>query len=181
MSFSGSGQATLPLECSVEKGRTACQIAAATVEGQLTAATDLMPYSIEDPLPTADGCTASSVVAPSWTISNFAIDRYTGTGADTRPNANESASSIAFNIKLNVKATPNDYPFYVSHKDVRLDGAGAGVASEWYPCAFGAGEVPLAPKNCTFQYREETNTLAVNADWVCIDLDVENPYVLLTS
>lgn len=165
VSYTGSAKTKLPLKCTSESGRTACEADQVGVEGELAEKTDLVPYSIEDPLPTADGCTISSVVSPSWSLSNFEVTR----------NASEARGqgAVAFNMKLNTKANLFDYPVYVNHRDMEI--GAAADDDTWYPCAFGAGEQPLAPKNCTFRYAQKTNTLAVNADWACMDLDPENP------
>ncbi|KAK0732210.1 hypothetical protein B0H67DRAFT_478554 [Lasiosphaeris hirsuta] len=162
VSYTAAGKTTLPLACTTENGRTACQADGVRVSGKVDSQTELAPYSIEDPLPTADGCTISSIVSPSWTLSNFEVDK-SGSGG---------ASAIAFNMKLNTKVNLFDYPVFVTHSNVRLDSTDA-----WYPCVFGPNEAPLAPRNCTFQYREKTNTLAINADWTCIDLDADHPLV----
>ena len=163
VSYTGTGKATLPLKCATESGRTACEADNVVVSGEVNTKTDLVPYSIEDPLPTADGCTISSIVSPSWTISNFEVEKNATTGAS-------GFSTVAFNLKLNTKVNLFDYPVFVNHRSVELDDS-----DSWYPCTFGAGEFPLAPKNCSFQYVEKTNTLSVNADWACMDLDDKNP------
>ena len=75
-------------------------------------------------------------------------------------------------MRLNTKVNTFDYPVFVNHDAVRL-----GEEEAWYPCAFGAGEQPLAPKACEFRYRAGERVLGVKADWVCIDLDGERPYV----
>ena len=164
VSYTGTAKATLPLTCTSESGRTACEADQIPVQGQLDAKADLVPYSIEDPLPTADGCTISSVVSPSWTLSNFEISR---NASETR-----GQGAVAFNMKLNTKVNLFDYPVYITHKGMEL---GTSAAEAWYPCSFGAGEQPLAPKNCSFRYVEATRTLAVNAEWACMDLDDQNP------
>lgn len=161
VSYTGTAKAVIPLVCVDEDGRTACEVDEVDIHGELASKTDLVPYSIEDPLPTADGCTISSVVNPSWTISNFGVDK--------KAPSSEGGSSVAFNIKLNTKVNLFDYPVYVNNRNVDL------AADAWYPCTFGAGEQPLAPKSCTFKYDEKTSTLSVKADWVCADLDVEYP------
>ncbi|KAK3353989.1 hypothetical protein B0T25DRAFT_480581 [Lasiosphaeria hispida] len=164
VSYTATGKTTLPLVCTTESGRTACQADAVPVSGKVDSKTELAPYSIEDPLPTADGCTISSIVSPSWTLSNFEVDKSS--------KASGGPSAIAFNMKLNTKVNLFDYPVFVTHSDVQLNST-----DSWYPCVFGPNEAPLAPRNCTFQYRDKTNTLAINSDWTCIDLDADHPLV----
>ncbi|KAK3323236.1 hypothetical protein B0T19DRAFT_462686 [Cercophora scortea] len=169
VAISATGSTTLSLNCTTDTTQTACQTDAAIVHGKVVSETSLAPYSIEDPLPTPDGCTVSSIVAPSWLLSNFEVDKNATAGAD-------ALAAVSFNIKLNTKNNLFDYPVFVSYSDVQLQGA----ADVWYPCTFGANELPLAPKSCSFQYRPDTNKLAIRADWVCIDVDAAHP-ILFTG
>ncbi|KAK3312170.1 hypothetical protein B0H66DRAFT_608445 [Apodospora peruviana] len=159
ISYSARGTTTLSLKCSKDDTTTSCEADAVTVHGEVVTEENLAPYSIEDPLPTADGCTVSSVVSPSWILSNFEVEK-----------SSASRGAVSFNMKLNTKNNLFDYPVFVNHNDVDLQSA-----DEWYPCAFGPGELPLAPKNCTFRFDEATNRLDIKADWVCIDVDAVHP------
>ncbi|KAK3389881.1 hypothetical protein B0H63DRAFT_428441 [Podospora didyma] len=178
VSISATGNATLALNCTKDSTTTtACQAASITVAGNVVSEQALPPYSIEDPLPAPDGCTISSIVAPSWTLSNFEVDKNEANttgghdhGHTRRDIDNGPSASISFNMKLNTKAVNYDYPVFVNHNDVQLADAEA-----WYPCSFGPGEVPIAPKSCSFQYKEATSTLTIKVDWVCIDIDEAHP------
>ncbi|KAK0621994.1 hypothetical protein B0T17DRAFT_509287 [Bombardia bombarda] len=173
ITISAAGTTTLPLTCSHDSTLTACEADAVTVHGSVLSSASLPPYSIEDPLPTPDGCTISSVVSPSWLLSNFEVDSSSSSSSNATGATGAAPASVSFNMKLNTKNNQFDYPVFVNHYDVRLDDV-----ESWYPCAFGAGELPLAPKNCSFQYRPgegDDNELAIKADWVCIDIDAAHP------
>lgn len=62
-----------------------------------------------------------------------------------------------------------DYPVFVT----TAPGESVDLMNEdiWYTCAFGTGEIPLAPKSCAFQYRNGDGVLRIKLEWVCIDLD----------
>ena len=162
MSITGTGSTTLPLNCSTGSTTTYCQADSVPVQGQALSETDLPPYSIEDPIPTVDGCTISSVVSPSWVLSNFELDK---------PISDDvSSAAISFNLRLNTSNSLSDYPVFVYHDDVKLSDV-----ETWYPGSFGAGEHPLAPKNCSFRYNDKTQEISIKTDWVCIDIDPEHP------
>lgn len=175
VSYTGTGTTTLPLKCTTSLGRTACEADSVPLSGSLLTRTPLVPYSIEDPIPTPDGCTISSVVSPAWTITNFEVvsgpsapSHNHGGGGSTAPPA--SPASVGFNIKLNTKTNSFDYPVFVTNKGVALQDD-----DKWWPCSFGTGEQPLAPRSCKFQYEETGRVLKVDADWVCVDLDAGSP------
>lgn len=133
------------------------------VTGEVASSARLPPYSIEDPVPTADGCTISSVVAPAWALSNFEVD----VDEETLPEDAATAPFVGFYMRLRTQQLALDYPVFVHQADVDLRAGDDEDA--WVVCEFGQGEVPLAPKRCEFRYR---------ADWICIDLDEENPFVV---
>ncbi|KAK3948326.1 hypothetical protein QBC32DRAFT_373646 [Pseudoneurospora amorphoporcata] len=162
VSITGTGSTTLPLNCSTVSTTTYCQADNVPVQGQVSSETALAPYSIEDPIPSADGCTISSVVSPSWVLSNFELDKSTGDDV--------SSAAISFNLRLNTQNSLFDFPVFVYHDGVKL-----GDAETWYPGSFGAGEQPLAPKTASFQYADKTQEVAIKTDWVCIDIDPEHP------
>ncbi|KAH7625533.1 hypothetical protein B0T09DRAFT_325391 [Sordaria sp. MPI-SDFR-AT-0083] len=162
VSITGTGSTTLPLNCDTGSTTTYCQADGVPVQGQVLSKTALAPYSIEDPIPTADGCTISSVLSPSWAFSNFELDKSTGDDV--------SSAAISFNLHLNTQNSLFDFPVFVYHDDVKL-----GDAETWYPGSFGAGEQPLAPKTASFRYHDKTQEIAIKMDWVCIDIDPEHP------
>lgn len=183
VAYTGTATTTLPLKCTTSQGRTACEADSVVVGGSLTSQTALVPYSIEDPLPSADGCTISSVVSPAWTISNFEIvsspagaSPSPGGGHDHGGAAAAAPPTVGFNIKLNTKTNTFDYPVFVTNKgEPAAKGNGGSGEEEWWPCAFGTGEQPLAPRSCKFAYEEGERVLKVDADWVCVDLNGESP------
>ncbi|KAK0641859.1 hypothetical protein B0T16DRAFT_496482 [Cercophora newfieldiana] len=181
VAYTGTGTTTLPLKCTASLGRTACEADSVPVSGSVTSRTALTPYSIEDPLPAADGCTISSVVSPAWTISNFEIvsSPALGGGHDhggQTPSAPSTPATVGFNIKLNTQTNTFDYPVFVTNKGGAPTASGKdGDKEGWWPCTFGTGEQPLTPRSCKFAYEEGEKVLKVDADWVCVDLDAGSP------
>ncbi|KAK0620870.1 hypothetical protein B0T14DRAFT_481973 [Immersiella caudata] len=174
-SYTGTGTATLPLKCISEQGRTACEADSVPVSGTLLSRTALTPYSIQDPLPVPDGCTISSVVSPAWTISNFEVVSAPITPSHDHGHESPAvpaapAATVGFNIKLNTQTNSFDYPVFVTNRGVTL-----AEKETWWPCSFGTGEQPLAPRGCKFRYEGEEGVLKVDADWVCVDLDGGSP------
>ena len=177
--ISGTATTTLDLECTTEGSTTNCLAPSIPVKGTQLSETQLPPYAIEDPIPTTDGCTISSVLSPSWSLSNFEIDYNNATspsdpghdhgGGEPAP-APAGGSIVSFNMRLNT-LNNFDFPVFVNHLDVKV-----GDAETWYPCSFGPGEQPLVPKKCEFRYHDAPrNELEIKADWVCIDIDASNP------
>ncbi len=128
--------------------------------------TPLPPYSITDPLPTPDGCTVSSVVAPMWTFSGFEID-----SADKKTNgsANSTSADVGFNVKFLTGTNEFTYPVSV------YQGKADATQPQWHACKFGASEAPMAPFACKFMYDAASKKLTLAADWICSDLDKDHP------
>jgi hypothetical protein len=138
-----------------------------TLKGKLLSGDPLPAYSIEDPLPTLDGCTMSSILHPQWTFSAFEVDGNASVAA-----ANDSSSSyVSFNIILQTQNPGFQFPLSVTQD--------APVAnSSWYPCALGPGGDngrSLWPYDCSLQYSPATKKLTLKADWICSDLDPNHP------
>ncbi|KAH8896433.1 hypothetical protein GQ53DRAFT_603414, partial [Thozetella sp. PMI_491] len=152
---SGSGPASTTQECTGVRF---------TMYGSPMSQTVLPPYSIEDPLLTPDGCTASSIMSPSWGFSNFRIE--------SRPsNSTETSSTVSFDMVLETQDNEFLHSVAVSRPNITL----GTMQDSWYPCTFAQGEAPVAPRNCSFRYRPSTNTLDVDAEWTCNDLDSKHP------
>lgn len=153
---------------------TSCYADSVIVNGTVLSRTDLPAYSIEDPLPTPDGCTVSSILSPAWRFSNFEVEKNSTADAG-------AMATIGFNIQLETQAHFFDFPVTVLQNGVRLNQtAGTNsttVAPAWYPCAFGQSEHPNAPHQCSFQYDGATRKFSVRAEWICDDLDPDHPYV----
>ncbi|OAA66648.1 hypothetical protein SPI_01224 [Niveomyces insectorum RCEF 264] len=191
VSITATGSVVLPLNCtsvpidaaagstSPPGNKTTCvSTSDIVVPGQQPGTvTSLPPYSIEDPLPTPDGCTVSSLVAPAWIFSSFELDRPAGTN-DSSISSNSSSSAGGGNatvgFDLQFRTATNDFTFPVSVYQ------GPPVSEQqtsqpWYTCTFGPDEVPLAPYTCSYTYDGATKKLTLAADWICSDLDPEHP------
>ena len=121
----------------------------------------LTPYSISDPIPSADGCTVSSIFNPRWAFSSFQTD------SDAASNA---STSVTFNIAIQGGGFGFGAPLIVSQGPVGADG--------WSPCELGpGGEVATSgwPVDCSIKYDVASKKLDLKADWVCSDLDPHNP------
>jgi len=168
----GTGTGHLPLECQyfaneAEDGTpeavTFCSNAADDVRlpGRVVATTALPAYALTDPLALPDSCTAASVVAAAWRLGDF----QTSTAGN---------GSLRFNVELQTTDAPSGYPMVVA-----VDRWTAGETG-WRPCVFGPSDGGLGPSDCTFRFDASTKELALEAQWMCSDLDAAHPYVLAT-
>ncbi|KAL1862770.1 hypothetical protein VTK73DRAFT_6657 [Phialemonium thermophilum] len=189
-----TGTENLPLHCTTvltpasdpsapPANSTSCYADAITIDGTLVSRTPLPPYSIEDPLPTPDGCTVTSLVDPAWRLSNFEVDR---NASATEPGAR---GSLGFSLALDAPGDQFGFPADVVLSDVVLvpssnaaqggNGTSAAAATSgdegWYPCVFGQGQEPLVPHSCSFRYDGGTGRFALRAEWICNDLDPDHP------
>jgi hypothetical protein len=133
-----------------------------TLKGKLGSVAALSPYSLQDPAPSGDGCTISSIYHPQWSFSAFEVDETVTTGA----------SAVSFNLILQTGNPGFQFPIAIS-QDTPVAGS-----SSWYHCAIGPdGEnaLPLWPTDCTFKYDKATKQLSLNANWACNDLDLAHP------
>ncbi|KAK3356420.1 hypothetical protein B0T25DRAFT_452307 [Lasiosphaeria hispida] len=163
-----TGTKTLPLTCTSEAvqgapkdTRKICiyDDASISLNGKLVSEEPLPPYSIEDPVPRADGCTISSLLHPQWSFSAFQI---AGSGA---------TSSISFNLILATGSRGFQYPIEVYQGEKVGD-------SSWFKCEIGPDggiDLPLWPYECSFKYEPATKELTLNAAWACKDLDPDHP------
>ncbi|KAK3989608.1 hypothetical protein QBC44DRAFT_342503 [Cladorrhinum sp. PSN332] len=165
--------AQLPIICEAFSPTTTfCTGDAHTFPGRLVSSSPLPPYALKDPLPTAESCTISSVVFPSWWFSDLVTTTVPGTGT----------GSVKFGIEL---ATGNSsftgYPSVVVRGGVPISllmgGANAEAAEPaWYPCVFeSVGDLSRTPTGCAFRYDSVERVLGVSADWKCGDLDAAHP------
>src|SRR5690349_1383830 len=130
--ITASGSTILPLNCISEGSQpgkndaTACNTAdSVPVLGKVTKREDLPAYSIIDPLPVPDGCTASSMASPSWKITSFEVDSNSGASFPLSPGA------ISFNLQLKSSDRTNQFATSVT----------ANVTNNpniWFPCVFRA-------------------------------------------
>ncbi len=143
-------------------------------------------------MPVADGCTISSVVAPSWKFSDFSLER----------NNTANTDYITLLVKLNtaeLSAFGGTEPMVITGgvppTEAAMPGmgmgpmggspsgnsmavAGASGSTTWYPCTFAEGVTPVAPFTCSFRYDAASSTLDMKSSWICSDLDENKPYVL---
>lgn len=98
-----------------ESKATYCQAESVPVQGQALPNTALVPYFVEDPIPTVDSCTISSVVSPSWVFGNFELNKSTGDDV--------SLAAISFKLRLNTQNSLFDFPGFVYHDGLKLSDA----------------------------------------------------------
>src|SRR4051794_36056865 len=111
--ITGVASQVLPLSCTTEKvygfPRKTCQgdkdIA---IKGKKLSESSLAPFSIPAPLPTADGCTISSIFDPKWSLSAFSLDAKSGSVATT------SNGAVNFNIILATASRGFQFPIAVA-------------------------------------------------------------------
>ena len=153
----------LPLQCETKAvdGQTERVCTAdgdVTLAGKLGTVVTLPAYSIEDPVPSRDGCTLSSIFNPRWLISSFwVID-----------------NAVSFEIILQTDSRGFQYPMPI------YQGEAVAGSPGWYQCQVGAdggNGLPLWPYACTFKYTAATKEFVLKADWACQDLDAKSPYV----
>lgn len=146
--------------------RKTCEAKEYKLTGKLLSEAAIPAFSIEDPQPGADGCTISSIFQPQWSLSAFTID---GSAGPATANADQK---VSFNIILATGSRGFQYPIYVTQ--------GKAIEDGWYECDIGPdGEQgpPLFPYKCSLKWDGEGSVLSLKADWKCVDLDAENPYV----
>ncbi|CAK7207402.1 hypothetical protein SEUCBS139899_010212 [Sporothrix eucalyptigena] len=178
ISIQASGSVVMPLNCtSLATGtadkpgnKTTCLSTSDIVvkADKPGVVTQLPPYSITDPLPTPDGCTVSSIVNPTWTLSSFEID--SGVGNQTAAGNLTDITAVGFDLQFTTGTNEFTYPVSV-YPGKAVDGKPPG----WFQCKFGPDEEPLAPYNCSYTYDAATKQLSLAADWICSDLDKEHP------
>ncbi|AEO58268.1 hypothetical protein MYCTH_101321 [Thermothelomyces thermophilus ATCC 42464] len=181
--ITGYGTTALDLQCQVFDGTgegnttTFCTgVTDGTFAGEATGRpAALPPYSLRDPLPTAEGCTVSSVVAPGWWLNDFVTnttrarnDTVTARfGLERRGGVGAAAPAGSFSI---VAADGVRY-YYSSAADGSVD-----ALLPWNECVLeSVANAALAPTGCEFRYRMATRFLALKVQWTCNDLDAENP------
>ncbi|KAK4184375.1 hypothetical protein QBC35DRAFT_540527 [Podospora australis] len=133
------------------------------LQGTLLTTTTLAPYSLEAPVPRADGCTISSILRPTWSFSAFEI-------ASSNPEDPSAWESVTFEIILATNNRGFQFPIPISF---RKD-----PTKEWFPCEIGPdgeNDRPLFPYKCEAQFDAATKELKLKADWECKEFDEEHP------
>lgn len=169
--ITASASTILPLKCTIKESTDynnqpttvkSCEPESEVmgVEGTIAQTTTLPPYSIEDPVPRADGCTLSSILSPKWTFSAFSLA------------TDDLATTVTFEVILVTQLRGFQYPIPVS---VAIPHA---ADADWYPCEIGPdgqNEAPLWPYECSVKYKSDEKQIVLNAAWACRDLDDKHP------
>lgn len=184
VNITATGSIVLPLECetnpvpdSPNDTKKVCHTpdeSDVVLPGKVAGVTTLKPFVIEDPIPSRDGCTLTSIFKPRWSFSQFSVTTIHDTGASPGGAGGKDKEEIFFNIIL---ATENrgfqfPIPIYTGEPVKGQEG--------WYRCVVGQdGEnaAPLWPYKCEFKYDSATKELQLRADWSCVDYDPLHPYV----
>ncbi|KAK3321779.1 hypothetical protein B0H66DRAFT_494379 [Apodospora peruviana] len=169
ISITAGGSTTLPLKCATETTldttSETCRVendSNVPLKGETVSQTALPAYSIIDPVLGPDGCTASSILHPQWTFNYFHIDQ-----------TKDNSSSVGFNIILQTPKPGFGFPLSISQDTKPLAND-----SSWYTCVIGPYdpyEERLYPTECSLRYNPARKELTIKADWVCSDLDANNP------
>ncbi|KAL2167421.1 hypothetical protein VTG60DRAFT_1327 [Thermothelomyces hinnuleus] len=175
--ITGYGTTALDLQCQVFNGTgegnttTFCTgVTDGTFAGEATGRAALPPYSLRDPLPTAEGCTASSVVAPGWWLNDFVTNT-------TRARNDTVTARFGLERRGGAGAAPAGSFSIVAADGVRYSSANGSVdALPWNECVLGSvANAALAPTGCEFRYQMATRFLGLKVQWTCNDLDAESP------
>lgn len=173
IAITASGSTPLPLECTdfPESSTTFCTGGSnGTFAGNITSRALLQPYSLNDPLPTAESCTIASVVSPAWWFNNFETN--------TTRNGSETVTA-RFGMELQTGAQATGYVAEIVANGVRYaaptNGTSAGELP-WNKCVIeSVGDPVLAPTGCEFRYEMASRFLGLRVQWQCADLDAKSP------
>ncbi|KAK3313585.1 hypothetical protein B0H66DRAFT_629527 [Apodospora peruviana] len=173
LNITATGSAVIPFECSTDAvpdspddTKTTCQTkdnTDVTVHGRLGPVVTLQPFVIEDPVPSRDGCTLTSMFHPAWAFSSFSV---------TTANATGGLPELFFNLILATDSRGFQFPIPIYQGDKVAGQEG------WYKCVVGTdGEnaAPLWPYECSFKYVAERKELTLKADWACQEFDPDHP------
>ncbi|KAK3290485.1 uncharacterized protein B0H64DRAFT_350467 [Chaetomium fimeti] len=175
LSITGSGTIPLALECSVfnettTETTTFCSGGTdGTVAGNVTARGLLPPYSLNDPLPTGESCTISSVTSPAWWFNGFETNTTT---------ANSDMVTARFGMELQTAAASTGNFAIVAADGVPVSEVPTNSSADlqWNKCVLqSVGDVALAPTGCEFRYDMASRFLGLRVNWTCSDLDPGSP------
>ncbi|EAQ88498.1 predicted protein [Chaetomium globosum CBS 148.51] len=176
ISITGSGTTPLPLECTVfnqtaTETTTFCSggTTDGPVRGNATARALLPPFSLNDPLPTAESCTISSLVAPAWWFNGFETNTTT---------AHSETVTARFGMELQTAGEASGNFAIVVVEGVEVGGGEANSSAElpWNRCVLeSVGDVALAPTGCELRYDMASGFLGLRVNWTCADLDRGSP------
>ncbi|KAG7288290.1 hypothetical protein NEMBOFW57_007821 [Staphylotrichum longicolle] len=173
IAITASGSTPPPLECTdfPESSHTFCTGGSnGTFAGNITSRALLQPYSLNDPLPTAESCTIASVLSPAWWFNNFETN--------TTRNGSETVTA-RFGMELQTGAQATGYVAEIVANGVRYaaptNGTSAGELP-WNKCVIeSVGDPVLAPTGCEFRYEMASRFLGLRVQWQCADLDAKSP------
>jgi len=129
----------------------------------------LPPYSLNDPLATADGCTVSSILAPGWWLHDFVTNTTF---------AHNDTVTARFGMELGRGGLrPTGRFATVAADGVRYSATNGSIDDmPWNECVLeGVGDVALAPTGCEFRYEMASRFLGLRVQWACDDLEKGNP------
>ncbi|KAM7195842.1 hypothetical protein V8F33_006491 [Rhypophila sp. PSN 637] len=175
IALTAGGSITLPIECETAEDKAehtssrSCRVPGdkdITLKGNILGQKDLPAFSIIDPVLTADGCTVTSLLNPTWRLNYFFVDK--GTENNT--------SSVGLNIILATSKPGFGFPLSITQGEKPVAGSDSGET--WYACLIGPFdpyEERLYPKECTLKWDESKEELSIKANWECSDLDTNSP------
>ncbi|KAM7218613.1 hypothetical protein V8F06_005932, partial [Rhypophila decipiens] len=175
IALTAGGSTTLPIECETAEHKAdgtssrSCRVPGdkdITLKGTALGQKDLPAFSIIDPVLTADGCTVTSLLNPTWRLNYFFVDKGT----------EKKTSSVGFNIILATYKPGFGFPLSITQGEKPVSGSDSGET--WYPCVIGPFdpyEERLYPKECTLKWDEAKQEVTINANWECSDLDTNSP------
>jgi hypothetical protein len=178
ISITASGTTPLSLECQdftgTDVNTTFCTGGTnGPFSGNITSRALLPPYSLNDPLPTADGCTISSIVSPAWWFNDFE------TNTTTAAAAGNSSGVVTARFGMELQTGGASAPPTGNQAVVRADGvraANVSADSPWNRCVLeSVGDLALAPTGCEFRFDMASRFLGLRVDWKCADLDPGSP------
>ncbi|KAK4121473.1 hypothetical protein N657DRAFT_622752 [Parathielavia appendiculata] len=177
VSITASGTTILPLECQhfvlPDENTTFCTGGSnGTFSGNITSRALLQPYSLNDPLSTADSCTIASVVSPAWWLNNFETETTT---------SNSQVVRAQFDMELQTGGPgrqPTGNGGTLVADGVHVSNVSTNSSSElpWDKCElYAVGDTALAPTGCEMRYDMASRFLGLKVDWRCADLDPGSP------
>ncbi|KAK4119005.1 hypothetical protein N657DRAFT_650692 [Parathielavia appendiculata] len=141
-----------------------------TFPGSITSQALLQPYSLNDPLPTADSCTISSVLSPAWWLNNFETETTTG---------NSDVVTALFDMELQTgrsQVQPTGSGATLIADGVRVSTNSSSSELPWNKCElYAVSDTALAPTGCEIKYDMASRFLGLKVDWRCADLDPGSP------
>ncbi|KAK4155377.1 hypothetical protein C8A00DRAFT_42011 [Chaetomidium leptoderma] len=176
ISVAASGTTPLSLECQVFNETATTQTTTfctggtnGTFAGNTTSRALLQPYSLNDPLPTAESCTISSIVSPAWWFHDFQTNTTTN---------NSQVVTAKFGMELQTGPQSTGSFAILTADGVPYSNVSTNSSAElpWNKCVLeSVGDIALAPTGCEFRYDMASRFLGLKVQWECADLDKGSP------